>query len=264
MNKKKFFIYKRLVFMGDKISVAIFDDDHSFASSLGMFLNQQDDFIITGITSRLVDALECILGNVPDIVLMNFSPPGFYQLDIIKKIHEFCLPKKPEFIIMGGDGIESIMQVAQMSIIYFLIKPFDFLTAAKRIRSLHGTAKGREIALKWIFTEKHTLMNSSLEIRVSRVLQTMGIQPNILGYQYLKDSIFFMRSSGICENAKAAAIYETVASRRNTTPARVERAIQYAKTLYIRKEMQNKDTACFITDILPTNIQFIKMISKKI
>ena len=243
----------------DKISVVIVDDDCTFAASLGEFLRQQEDFELAGILPKSSETSDFIAQKKPDVVLLNISTYDPPELDIFNMLSKMCLKQELDFIIMGEPGIESVMQASQrLGIAYFLIKPFDFYNAAQRIRLLRGCATENTAAARP--RPYRTPVSYGLEFKISRVLYSMGITPNILGYQYLKDSVMIALSS-INMEPRAAAIYTAVASQRNTTPSRVERAIQYAKILHMKRKQkdgssipQPKHALC------PTNLQFIKNI----
>ncbi len=253
--------------MKDKISVVIVDDDCTFAASLGEFLRQQEDFELAGILSKSSETCDLIAQKKPDVVLLNISASDPIEPDIFNMLNGMCLKQGLDFIIMGELGIESVMQASQrLGIVYFLIKPFDFDNAAQRIRLLCGCAIENAASAR-PRPYRPPMSGNSLESKISRVLYSMGITPNILGYQYLKDSVMIALSS-INTEPRAAAIYTAVASRRNTTPSRVERAIQYAKILHMKRKQKeinsNSNIAQMKYIMCPTNLQFIKNIVERI
>ena len=72
-------------------------------------------------------------------------------------------------------------------------------------------------------TEKNT------EKRVSGILRDLGMQTNVLGYQYCKEVICMLYEKEVTvEEGFTKSIYPKVARKYNSTDSRVERAIRHA------------------------------------
>jgi two-component system response regulator (stage 0 sporulation protein A) len=75
-----------------------------------------------------------------------------------------------------------------------------------------------------VFNEAST----SLEARITDVLNTLGLPAHIKGFHYVRKAIVVTMESGGTISAVTKILYPFVAKTYNTTPSRVERAIRHA------------------------------------
>lgn len=251
-------------------SVVIVDDNASFVQSICQFFNSQSNFEIKGTANNIKDAYSLILKKQPDAVLLDVQMPEAHGLKLISLLKAEKTGKKPYFFIMGNEGVEGVMQHAQtLDITYCMIKPFDFKTAAERIYSLCKYENENKWSDSYYESITRTNMEMQIEAKVNAILYSMGLTPKIQGFQYLKDSVLFTFKSGKTEYQKASSIYLWIASRYHTTPACVERAIHYAKTLAVKRKSREtesilKHCVCNINRPSPTNLKLIQAIFKRV
>ena len=106
------------------------------------------------------------------------------------------------------------------------------------------------------------------EVKISKVLKQLGILPNILGYEYLKEAIDMMlKDDSVIRKGVTKVMYPAIARKFTTESSRVERAIRHAiERACIRGDAE------LIEDIFghgisadsgkPTNSEFIACVSE--
>ncbi|QGQ97029.1 hypothetical protein EHS13_20140 [Paenibacillus psychroresistens] len=104
---------------------------------------------------------------------------------------------------------------------------------------------------------------------ISRFLQEMGIPAHIKGYQFLREAITTVYEDGDAINTLTKGLYPAIATKFNTLPTRVERAMRHA--IEIAWTHSNLET---ITELFgyvlktnkfkPTNGHFIAMVADKL
>lgn len=114
-----------------------------------------------------------------------------------------------------------------------------------------------------------TSESSDLELRVSNILQEIGIPAHIKGYTYIRTAIIMtVNNPQIMENV-TKVLYPEVAKAYNTTSSRVERAIRHAIEVAWNRGDVDVLNSYFGYTIQssrgkPTNSEFIAMISDKL
>lgn len=133
-----------------------------------------------------------------------------------------------------------------------------------------------ETALNAVKATPHTEGNSAnqpqqedLQVRISRILTTLGVPAHIKGYHYLREAIAAVVNDMSLVNYITKGLYPMVAKKFQTTPPRVERAIRHA----IDVALDRGDWETFMkifgntvsnTKGKPTNSEFIALIADSI
>lgn len=104
------------------------------------------------------------------------------------------------------------------------------------------------------------------EFKIAETLKELGTPANLLGYFYLKYAIELMQQDMTLVNAITRRLYPAIATKFNTTPSKVERAIRHAIENGWHRgnvESQNKIFGYTIdkTQYKPTNGEFIVTIA---
>ena len=78
------------------------------------------------------------------------------------------------------------------------------------------------------------------EVKISKVLKQLGILPNILGYEYLKEAIDMMlKDDSVIRRGITKVMYPAIARKFQSTSSRVERAIRHGvERAFIRGNAQ--------------------------
>ncbi|MDP3045558.1 MAG: sporulation transcription factor Spo0A, partial [Bacillota bacterium] len=104
---------------------------------------------------------------------------------------------------------------------------------------------------------------------VTNIIHEMGVPAHIKGYHYLREAILMVIEEINLLGAVTKELYPMIATKFQTTPSRVERAIRHAIELAWDRgnvEMMNKFFGYTINleRGKPTNSEFIAMIADKL
>ena len=111
--------------------------------------------------------------------------------------------------------------------------------------------------------------HDSLDIKISEILQLIGVPAHIKGYPYLRAAISIVTEQPAMMDAVTKALYPTVAEKFDTTPTRVERAIRHAIEVAFTRgnpDVFNKIFAHTISSHKgkATNSEFVSMLADHI
>ena len=111
--------------------------------------------------------------------------------------------------------------------------------------------------------------DNNVEALVTNVIHEVGVPAHIKGYQYLREAIMMVVSDIEIINQITKTLYPKIASKYNTTPSRVERAIRHAIEVAWGRGDQSIVENIFGYTISaskgkPTNSEFIAMIADKL
>ena len=221
-------------------------------------------------------ALQLIEEKEPDVMILDVIMPSLDGLGVLEKAREE--KRNTSFIILSAMGQENVAEEAfSLGASYFLLKPFDNNTLIRKIRQTgrdYGTR--RQIAATSFIDRQEELKETEekdqslpLEIIVTNIIHEIGVPAHIKGYQYLRDSIMLAVTDMDILNSITKQLYPTIASKHNTTPSRVERAIRHAiEVAWNRGKMDTIDALFGYTIHAgkgkPTNSEFIALIADKI
>lgn len=109
----------------------------------------------------------------------------------------------------------------------------------------------------------------NLEKDVTDMIHEIGVPAHIKGYQYLREAIQMSVNDIDMLGSITKTLYPTIASKYQTTPSRVERAIRHAiEVAWNRGRMETLDALFGYTINTgkgkPTNSEFIALIADKI
>lgn len=114
-----------------------------------------------------------------------------------------------------------------------------------------------------------TTVEHDLEKDVTNMIHEIGVPAHIKGYQYLREAIMMSVEDVEMLGSITKILYPTIASKYQTTPSRVERAIRHAiEVAWSRGKMETLDALFGYTINTgkgkPTNSEFIALIADKI
>ena len=251
----------------DTIKVVIVEDFKLTRVGLRCALNSNPDLDVIAESEDAIDGLKLIERNKPDVVLMDIFMPQLDALEVMQKISELPVPKRPIFMVMSSfDNEKFERQILQEGASYYFLKPFDVSVMAKRIMQIAGLSTGSAAPLV-----SHTTAHKEpdLEVMVTEIIHQIGVPAHIKGYHYLRESIMLAVENPDIINSVTKQLYPSVAVKFETTSSRVERAIRHAiEVAWDRGDMDTLNSYFGYTIHngrgKPTNSEFIAMISDKL
>ncbi len=262
--------------MKEKISVLISDDNQEFAKTLANYLEKQEDMEVIGMAKDGLEAVDMIANTMPDVVILDVIMPHLDGIGVLEKINIMKADKRPMCIMLSAVGQDKITQKAiQLGAEYYVVKPFDIELLINRIREMKnykpsqgGNFITREIKQQYIEVQDKK-SEENLEALVTNIIHEVGVPAHIKGYQYLREAIMMVVNDIEVINQITKSLYPKIASRYNTTPSRVERAIRHAiEVAWSRGQTDVVENIFGYTVSAakgkPTNSEFIAMIADKL
>ena len=261
--------------MKEKITVLISDDNQEFARTLATYLERQNDMEVIGMAKDGMEAVDMIANTMPDVVILDMIMPHLDGIGVLEKINMMKSEKRPICIMLSAVGQDKITQKAiELGAEYYVVKPFDIELLIQRIREMKnykpnqgGSFIAREIKQQYIEVQDKKA-EENLEALVTNVIHEVGVPAHIKGYQYLREAIMMVVNDIEVINQITKSLYPKIASKYNTTPSRVERAIRHAiEVAWSRGQtdvVENIFGYTVSAEGKPTNSEFIAMIADKL
>lgn len=265
--------------MREKVTVLIADDNQEFSQTLASYIDAQEDMEVIAKVKDGTEAVDIILNQMPDIALLDVIMPQLDGLGVLESINKIKTEKKPICIMLSAVGQDKITKRAiELGAQYYIVKPFDIELLIKRMRELkfhkHVTQNSnfitKELKPQYIeLPSDGTKSEENLEALVTNIIHEVGVPAHIKGYQYLREAIMMVVNDIDVINQITKSLYPQIASKYNTTPSRVERAIRHAIEVAWGRGQQEAVESIFGYTISaskgkPTNSEFIAMIADKL
>ncbi len=259
------------IIMQKKVKIVIADDNKEFRLILKDFLVSKSIFDVVDMADDGLKALDAVEKHEPDILILDIIMPHLDGLGVIEKLHKKELKKFPKVIILSAVGHDKVTQRAiNMGVDYYIVKPFNFESFSERLLQISELESSR-IQNKNKETVYNEKVNTeiSLEVKITDILHEVGVPAHIKGYQYLRTSIIDVVNNIEILGAITKELYPMIASKYNTTPSRVERAIRHAiEVAWTRGKIETINNIFGYTihnnKGKPTNSEFIAMIADKL
>ena len=268
--------------MKEKISVLIADDNKEFSRTLANYINRQDDMEVMAMAKDGNEAIDMITNTRPDVALIDVIMPHLDGLGVLERMNMIKMEKKPIYIMLSAVGQDKITQKAvSLGAEYYIVKPFDIEILIQRIKEIkffkpnQESQKSQNLMVRdpksrYIeISNENIKKEENLEALVTNVIHEVGVPAHIKGYQYLREAIMMVVNDIDVINQITKSLYPQIASKFNTTPSRVERAIRHAIEVAWGRGQQEAVESIFGYTISaskgkPTNSEFIAMIADKL
>jgi len=248
----------------EDIKVLIADGNNEISEQLSKYLNQQKEFTVQGIVDNGVDAIEMIMEQKPDFVILEMLLPKIDGIGVLKAVQNKKIEKRPIFLVLSSLSQDIMIREAiSLGAYCFMLKPFDFSILTERMRRIVKKEKNVKIVER-----KRPIDDENLEKEITNIMHDIGVPAHIRGHQYLREAIMLSIHNQEYLGAVTKTLYPSVAVTYNTTPSRVERAIRHAiEVAWSRGRLDTLQNVfgytINVTKGKPTNSEFIAMIADK-
>ena len=242
--------------------IYILDDSENWQKKNEEIL--KNDYEVVGISGNGKTAVDFILNNDIDLVLMDIVLQEYDGYEVLEKIQMSEKANKPKFLILSSiKGDEFAQKAIELGASYFMSKPIDKEIIVKRINTILNNFQEEE--KKIIFK---TSKNRLLDEKISNVFITVGIPAHIKGYQFLREAIKMAIEEPDIINSITKVLYPSIADRFSTSASKVERAIRHAiEVAWNRGKIENINALFGIkvynSNEKPTNGEFIALVADK-
>ncbi|HEY8361418.1 MAG TPA: sporulation transcription factor Spo0A [Tissierellaceae bacterium] len=252
--------------------IVIADDNREFCDILNRFISSYEEFEVIGIAKDGIEALQIIEKERPDVLILDIIMPHLDGLEVLERLHKIEDGYFPKVIVLSAVGQDKITQRAiELGAQYYVVKPFDFQVFIKRLKQIASSDNVPSVNEKdeiYTVNKSHSLENN-LEAKVTKIIHEIGIPAHIKGYLYLREAIMMVVKDMDYLGAITKELYPTIASKYNTTPSRVERAIRHAiEVAWTRGKLDTINQLFGYTvnnaKGKPTNSEFIALIADKL
>ena len=247
--------------MDNKTTVIIADNSEEFCGSLTAALQRADGFQVLGTVSDGEQAVQMILEQQPDILVLDMMLSKRDGISVLKAIGG--MDHKPITLATSGFVTDYVASAAaNLGARYLMLKPCDMSALVERLEEIRGGENQRKTLVRR--NDK-----ASIEAMVTSIIHEIGVPAHIKGYQYLREAIIIAVNDMDVINAITKVLYPQVAKTFGTTPSRVERAIRHA--IEVAWDRGDLDTlqrffgyTVSNTKGKPTNSEFIALIADKL
>lgn len=123
--------------MREKVKLLIVDDNVDFCEIIEDYLASDPDIEILGKAFNGQAAYDMIVGQLPDIVLLDLIMPVHDGIEVLKKMQTCNLARKPLFLILSANGETAYTDEAmRLGASGYIMKPVNLRFLANRIHML--------------------------------------------------------------------------------------------------------------------------------
>ena len=238
------------------------DDNVSLIDMVKEYFKDHERIVIADSAENGEEGFQKIQENFGayDVVLLDLIMPkkdGLYVLESMKEQKII----KDVIVLTSYNASETIRQVSEYGVNYFLLKPFDLKDLEKRIMNF-CTEKSLE-------SKNIDFYHNNLQISITKILHELGIPSHIKGYQYIREAIDIIYSRPQMIGGITKELYPELATKFDTTVSRVERAIRHAIEVSWNRANWSLMEEIFgnsvdIDKAKPTNSEFIVTVADKL
>lgn len=245
-----------------KTRLLVVDDSESLIEILKKYFEKNDKIEVVKEAYDGEEAVNIIKDYKDefDVILLDLIMPnkdGLYVLNYLK----FNNIDKNVIVMSSYNQSDVIKEVSAYGVRYYALKPFDFKDLEQKILNIRKFKLENE---KLIDFE-----NKDIQIKITKLLHSLGIPSNIKGYQFIRSAITMVYKNPKLIGGITKELYPDLSVKFNTSTARVERAIRHAiEVSWLRGDIDlMEDIFGHSVDIdkaKPTNSEFIVTIADKL
>lgn len=242
------------------IKVLMIDDNINLVNMVKEYFESSSEVKVVLSAFDGEEGMEVIKNNIDefDTIILDLIMPkkdGIYVLDEMKRLGI----KKNIVVATSYNAAETIREVSEYGVNYFILKPFDLSDLEKRIIEVNKKKESKVV----------DFYNSNIQVSITKILHELGIPSHIKGYQYIREGIGIIFNKPETIGGITKELYPELALKYDTTVSRVERAIRHAIEI-----SWNRGNIKYMEDLFgnsvdidrakPTNSEFIVTVADKL
>ena len=244
-----------------KINVLMIDDNVKLIGAVKEYFKDNKEIDIFCEAHDGEEGIEIITEKEKDIdvIILDLIMPKKDGIYVLEEMRERGINKNV-IVATSYNASETIRQVSEIGVSYFILKPFDLDDLERRIYdSMNKNTESKNI----------DFFHSNLQVSISKILHELGIPSHIKGYQYIREGVGIIFNDPTVIGGITKELYPELADKYKTTVSRVERAIRHAIEV-----SWNRGNWTMMEDIFghsvdidkakPTNSEFIVTIADKL
>lgn len=238
------------------------DNNRDYLRLISGFLEETGAFAVEAFAFDGRQAFELTREHRPDLLVFDLIMPILDGFAVIEELRHSGYDARTKLVMTSAVGLDFVLKKAEgQNIDYVFLKPFDKEVFKRRTLELMEHKAAGERSLESRRDEPGAI--------VTKHIKTVGITANVKGYYYLRDAILMVHENFELMSRLTTGLYTTVASKHNSTPQRVERAMRHAiETAWNRGNIKVLEDFFGYTILetrgKPTNGEFIAMLADKL
>ena len=242
--------------------VLILESNETFAAELSTYF-EKEGYTVCGVTGDGAEGLTLLEKNAPNVVVASLLLTGVDGFTVMERAKKEGI--KADFVVLGNFADDRIINRAiSLGAKYYLMKPVSAQIVEERVAEITEEAEGVPVREK--FERRRA---GSLDERISNIFISIGIPPNIKGYNYLREGIKMAVADPHVINNVTKGLYPVIAEKYLTSASKVERAIRHAIEVAWNRGRIDAINAIFGARVYigtekPTNSEFIALVADKL
>ena len=243
-----------------KKKVLVVDDNKGLVGLFKEYFMDSKTIEITDVAYNGEEGWEKIKNNTYDCILLDLIMPKKDGIYVLEQIKENNLNLNI-IVETSYNEQETIRNVSEYGVKYFVLKPFELEDLEKKILSVTNKQEKRYGSIN--------LVEKNLQLSVTKILHDLGIPSHIKGYQYIRDAIKFVYNEPKLIGGITKELYPLVGEKYSVSNSRVERSIRHAiEVSWYRGDWELMEEifghSVDIDKAKPTNSEFIVTIADKL
>ena len=241
--------------------VLILESNETFAAELSTYF-EKEGYTVCGVTGDGAEGLTLLEKNAPNVVVASLLLTGVDGFTVMERAKKEGI--KADFVVLGNFADDRIIRAISLGAKYYLMKPVSAQIVEERVAEITEEAEGVPVREK--FERRRA---GSLDERISNIFISIGIPPNIKGYNYLREGIKMAVTDPHVINNVTKGLYPVIAEKYLTSASKVERAIRHAIEVAWNRGRIDAINAIFGARVYigtekPTNSEFIALVADKL
>ena len=242
------------------IKVLMIDDNINLVNMVKEYFESSSEVKVVLSAFNGEEGIEAIKNHINefDTIILDLIMPkkdGIYVLDEMRRLGI----KKNIVVATSYNAQETIREVSEYGVNYFILKPFDLSDLEKRIISVNQKKESKTV----------DFYTNNIQVSITKILHELGIPSHIKGYQYIREGIGIVFDKPETIGGITKELYPELALKYDTTVSRVERAIRHAIEIsWNRGDMKYMEelfgNSVDIDRAKPTNSEFIVTVADKL